>query len=44
MSVYQKNGLRGGDSYILDIGNPRDEIPELAVMLAIDCVSSGTGG
>lgn len=34
----QKEWMTWGDSYELDIANPADEIPALAVVLAIDCV------
>ena len=34
----QKEWMTWGDSYALDIANPADEIPALAVVLAIDCV------
>jgi len=33
-----KEWMSWGDSYELDISDPRDEIPALAVVLAIDCV------
>lgn len=34
----QKEWFTWGDSYVLDIGDARDEIVALAVVLAIDCV------
>ena len=34
----QKEWMTWGDSYMLDIGNPTDEIVALAVVLTIDCV------
>ena len=32
-----------GDSYLLDIADPRDELPALAVVLAIDCATESSG-
>jgi len=32
-----KEWFTWGDSYVLDIADPRDELPALAVVLAIDC-------
>lgn len=34
----RKEWFTWGDSYALDIEDPKDEIPSLAVVLAIDCV------
>ena len=34
----QKEWMTWGDSYVLDIANPADEIMALAVVLTIDCV------
>ena len=36
----KKEWLTWGDTYVLDIGDPRDEINALAVVLAIDAVMS----
>ena len=35
----EKEWMTWGDSYVLDITDPADEIPALAVVLAIDCVT-----
>ena len=34
-----KEWLTWGDSYCVDIADPADELPALAVVLAIDCVA-----
>ena len=36
----RKEWMTWGDSYELDIAHPADEIPALAVVLAIDCVTA----
>ena len=35
-----KEWMTWGDSYVLNIADPNDEIPALAVVLAIDCVTA----
>ena len=39
-----KEWMTWGDSYVLDIADPRDEIVALAVVLTIDCVTASSGG
>lgn len=39
-----KEWMTWGDSYLLDIQNPADEIVALAVVLTIDCVTDSNSG
>lgn len=39
-----KEWMTWGDSYVLNIMNPEDEIPALAVVLAIDCATESNSG
>lgn len=38
----QKEWMTWGDSYVLDIEDPRDELVALAVVLTIDCVTESS--
>ena len=40
----RKEWMTWGDSYLLDIQNPADEIVALAVVLTIDCVTDSNSG
>ena len=40
----QKEWMTWGDSYVLDIGDPDDELVALAVVLTIDCVTESNSG
>lgn len=39
-----KEWMTWGDSYVLDIANPADEIVALAVVLTVDCVTESSSG
>ena len=39
-----KEWMTWGDSYELNIANPKDEIVALAVVLTIDCVTESNSG
>jgi len=39
-----KEWFTWGDSYLLDIPNPQNELPALAIILAIDCVVAQSSG
>jgi uncharacterized protein YxjI len=40
----RKEWMTWGDSYELDIANPKDELVALAVVLTIDCVMESNSG
>lgn len=42
IATISKAWFTWGDSYEIDIANPADEIPVLAVVLAIDCVQANS--